>query len=39
MAERIEARIRDKGIDLILSAKINSITRQNWKKIVSLRDQ
>ena len=39
MAERIEARVADKGIDLILSAKINSITSQNGKKILSLPDQ
>ncbi len=39
MAERVEARIRDKGIDLILRARVNSITSQNGKKILSLPDQ
>jgi len=36
MAEVIEERIREGGIDLILSAKINSIESRNGKKIVSL---
>ena len=39
MAERVEARVRDKGIDLILSAKIRSIMSQNGKKMLSLPDQ
>jgi len=39
MAERIEARLRENGIDLILSAKIDSITGQNGKKMLSLLDQ
>lgn len=39
MAERIEARVRDNGVDLILSARIRSITSQNGKKILSLPDQ
>ncbi len=39
MAERVEARIRDKGIDLILRARVNSIASQNGKKILSLPDQ
>jgi len=36
MAERIEDRVSGTGIELILSAKINSITSRNGKKIVSL---
>ena len=39
MAERIEARVRERGIELILSAKINSIGSRNGKKIVSLADR
>ena len=39
MAERVEARVRDNGVDLILSARIRSITSQNGKKILSLPDQ
>ena len=39
MAERVEARIRDKGIDLILRARVDSVTSQNGKKILSLPDQ
>ena len=36
MAERIEGRVSGMGIELILSAKINSVTSRNGKKIVSL---
>ncbi len=39
MAERIEARVQDNGIDLILSAKIDSIASQNGKKALSLSDR
>jgi len=39
MAERIEARVMERGIELILSAKINSIKSGNGKKIVSLADR
>lgn len=39
MAEIIERRIKAKGIDLILSAKINSIKSRDGKKIVSLPDR
>jgi pyruvate/2-oxoglutarate dehydrogenase complex dihydrolipoamide dehydrogenase (E3) component len=38
MAERIEQRVRERGIELILSARINSIGSRNGKKIVSLAD-
>jgi len=36
MAERIEGRVAGMGIELVLSAKINSITSRNGKKVVSL---
>ena len=36
MAERIEGRVSGTGIELVLSAKINSITSRSGKKIVSL---
>ena len=39
MAERIETRVRDNGIDLILSAKINGIASRNGKKALSLSDR
>jgi len=39
MAERIEGRVSGRGVELILSAKINSITSRNGKKIVSLPDR
>ncbi len=39
MAEPVERGIRQKGIDLILSAKVNSIKSRAGKKIVSLPDQ
>lgn len=39
MAGRIEGRVIEKGIELILSAKINSSTSQNGKKMLSLPDQ
>jgi len=38
MAERIEAKISDKGIELILQAQIESIISQNGRKILSLPD-
>jgi len=36
MAERIEGRVSGMGIELVLLAKINSITSRNGKKVVSL---
>jgi len=39
MAEPVERGIRQKGIDLILSTKVNSIESRTGKKIVSLPDQ
>jgi len=38
MAERIENRVSKRGIELILSAKINGIATRNGKKMVSLHD-
>jgi NADH oxidase (H2O2-forming) len=38
MAERIEARVSERGIELILSAKIAGIASRDGKKIVSLDD-
>ena len=39
MAELVERAVRQKGIELILSTNVNSITSRNGKKIVSLPDQ
>jgi len=39
MAERIEGKVSGMGIELILSAKVNSITSRNGKKVVSLPDR
>jgi len=39
MSERIEARVRGNGIDLILQSRINSIQSRNGKKILSLPDR
>jgi NADH oxidase (H2O2-forming) len=39
MEQRIEARVRDEGIDLILSAQIQGIESRNGKKTVSLTDR
>jgi len=39
MAERIEARVRDRGIDLMLSAKIEGIASRDGKKILTVSSQ
>ncbi len=39
MAEIIERRIRERGVELILSAKINSIKSRDGRKVVSLPDR
>jgi NADH oxidase (H2O2-forming) len=36
MAERIESRVSEMGIEVMLSAKINSIASRNGKKVISL---
>ena len=39
MAERIEGRVSGAGVELILSAGINSVTSRHGKKIISLPDR
>jgi len=39
MAERIEGRVSGAGVELILSAGINSITSRHGKKVISLPDR
>lgn len=39
MAGRVEQRVRERGIELILSAKIDSITSRNGKKVLVLPDR
>jgi pyruvate/2-oxoglutarate dehydrogenase complex dihydrolipoamide dehydrogenase (E3) component len=39
MSERIEARVRDNGIELIFQSRINSMQSRNGKKILTLPDR